>query len=92
MLTGLLRESGMRQHKFKLGDLVEHLETGFLGLVCSRYYGPGHEINQYLKLYYKVWWLDGSRGYRESLVSPNDKRVRIFKKKRKRKRKKRNVV
>ena len=68
----------MRQHRIELGDLVEHAETGFVGLVCGWWGGTADNI----KAYFRVWWLDDSRGYRESLVSPWDKRVKALSKKR----------
>ena len=75
----------MRQHKIELGDLVKHTETGFLGLVCGWWTGS---TTDNIKTYFRVWWLDGSRGYRESLVSPEDKRIKTLSGKRK----KRHVV
>jgi hypothetical protein len=74
----------MPRHKIELGDLVEHAETGFVGLVCGWWGATTDNI----KIYFRVWWLDGSRGYRESLVSPEDKRIKTLSGKRK----KRHVV
>lgn len=57
----------MRQHEFGLGDLIEDRKSGALGIVYGK-----HEQ------YYLVWWSDDTRGYRKSLVSPKDKRVKLL--------------
>mgnify|MGYP003626630492 CR=1 FL=1 len=57
----------MHQHEFCSGDLIEDRKSGLIGLV----YG-------YHEIYYRVWWIDNSRGYRKSLVSPSDNRVRAL--------------
>jgi len=75
----------MRHRRIELGDLVEHAETGFIGLVC----GWWGSTTVHIKTYFRVWWLDGSQGYKESLVSPEDNRIKTLSKK---KRKKRHVV
>lgn len=66
MLTGQQRDSGMHQHEFGLGDLIEDRKSGSLGIVYGK-----HDH------YYLVWWSDDTRGYRKSLVSPKDKRVKL---------------
>jgi hypothetical protein len=73
----------MPRRRIEMGDLVEHVETRFIGLVCGWW---GDSSTGRIKSYFRVWWLDGSRGYKESLVSPTDKRIRTLSKRKKRER------
>lgn len=66
----------MRQrspHKFDVGDLIENYENDTLGLVVDK-----TDLESTVKSYFRVWWLDKDTvGYRISLVSPRDARVRV---------------
>jgi len=66
----------MRRHDFYPGDLIEDRKTGLVGLVYGVHQDPYNTAQR--KVYFYVWWMDNSRGYRKSLVSPTDKRVRAL--------------
>lgn len=69
----------MRRHDFHPGDLIEDRKTGLIGLVYGVHQDPYNITKR--QVYFYVWWMDNSRGYRKSLVSPTDKRVRSLSKK-----------
>ena len=64
---------------YRVGDLVENCETGILGLVMVKTKWNNSSVidDAGFKVYYRVWWLNDAAGYRESLVSPRDARIRV---------------